>query len=556
MQGSITEYLRHGVVPIETNVIDDFEYASGALEYRLRLPPGGVRDIYLQVPFHAMPPGTRASLTDEEAGRAWTDAFLKTEDQWRASLNRVSIELPSSARPLVDTLRANLAYILINADGPALQPGSRAYERSWIRDGSETSSALLRLGHPQTVRDFIRWYSSFQFESGRIPCCVDWRGADTVPENDSNGEWIHALTEYYRFSHDVGLVSELWPQVVKAVASIDALSRERMSEEYKTPEKIALYGLVPASISHEGYSANPAHSYWDNFFSLLGLKDAVVLAKALGETDAAADIVKLRDRFRDTLYRSIGHSIEQHGIDFIPGAADLGDFDFTATAAAVDPIGELKFLPEPAFRRTMERYFDYFDRRKAEDGHMVENYTPYEFRIVSAITRMGLSDRAHELLDYFMLGQRPKAWHQWAEIVWMLRDVPRFVGDMPHSWIGAEYIDALLNMLAFERHDDGALVIGAGVSPDWVANGNRIAVRRMPTTSGTLNYTMQIDDEGNLIADLTGDIRVPPGNIVVVSPLQKAPVAVTVNGGTVQSVKGKSAIVDTFPARVVFRYEP
>jgi hypothetical protein len=33
-------------------------------------------------------------------------------------------------------------------------------------------------------------------------------------------------------------------------------------------------------------------------------------------------------------------------------------------------------------------------------------------------------------------------------------------------------------------------------------------------------------------------------------------VAVTVNGGTVQSVKGKSAIVDTFPARVVFRYEP
>ena len=33
-------------------------------------------------------------------------------------------------------------------------------------------------------------------------------------------------------------------------------------------------GLVTESISHEGYSAKPVHSYWDDFWALRGLDDA------------------------------------------------------------------------------------------------------------------------------------------------------------------------------------------------------------------------------------------------------------------------------------------
>ncbi len=555
MNGSVTEHLRAGALPIDTAVNDESGYASGALGYRLQLPAGTVREVYVRVPFHDLDPTTRSNLTDEEALRVWTAAFLDTKERWRQALNRVLIELPSSAAAYTNTLRSTLAYILINADGPALQPGPRAYERSWIRDGSSTGAALLRLGHPEKVRDFIQWYSKFQFENGRIPCCVDWRGADTVAENDSNGQWIYALTEYYRFTHDVGLVSELWPQLVKAVEYIDAISRQRMSEEYQTPEKIALYGLVPQSISHEGYSANPAYSYWDNLFALLGLKEAVMLATAIGETEKASEFARLRDRFRGTLYESMRRSIAQHGIDFIPGAADLGDFDFTATVIAVDPVGELRYLPEPAFERTLERYLGHFDDRKRNNGHQ-ENYTPYEIRIVRALIRMGARDRAHELLEYLMLGQRPKAWNQWGEIVWLQRDAPRFVGDMPHTWIGAEYISALLAMLVYEREGDQALVIGAGVLPDWVTSEDGVAVRRLPTTSGTLSYTMRLDAESNLAVDMTGDIRVPPGKIVVMSPLAETPKSVTVNGKVIDTVEGNTAIIDTFPAKVVFRYAP
>ena len=34
-------------------------------------------------------------------------------------------------------------------------------------------------------------------------------------------------------------------------------------------------------------------------------------------------------------------SMERHDIDYIPGAADLGDFDPTSTAVAVAPGGEM-----------------------------------------------------------------------------------------------------------------------------------------------------------------------------------------------------------------------
>src|SRR6185312_13141957 len=109
---------------------------------------------------------------------------------WRYTLNRVVIKAPAAAQPIVDTLRTALADILISRDGAALRPGTRSYARSWIRDGAMMSTALLRLGRADVARDYLAWYAPYQFASGKVPCCVDARGADPVPENDSHGELI------------------------------------------------------------------------------------------------------------------------------------------------------------------------------------------------------------------------------------------------------------------------------------------------------------------------------------------------------------------------------
>src|SRR5262249_19509516 len=159
-----------------------------------------------------------------------------------------------------------LAHVLIERNGPALQPGTRSYARSWIRDGAMMSDALLRMGHAPAVREFADWFGPQIFPSGKVPCCADRRGADPVPENDSPGEWIHVVSEYYRYTGDAAWLRAQWPSVAGAWRYMEQLREEgRRTKEAKA---LGYAGLMTPSISHEGYSDKPAWSYWDDFWAI------------------------------------------------------------------------------------------------------------------------------------------------------------------------------------------------------------------------------------------------------------------------------------------------
>ncbi len=104
------------------------------------------------------------------------------------------------------------------------------------------------------------------------------------------------------------------------------------------------------------------HSYWDDFWALTGYKDAVEIAQSLGKPDAAARIAQSRDQFRGDLLASIAQAVKTHAIDFIPGCAELGDFDATSTTVALTPAGEQEGLPQGLLRNTFERYWQNFSR--------------------------------------------------------------------------------------------------------------------------------------------------------------------------------------------------
>lgn len=551
-QRPITDYLRHNRLPPQAEATDPFGYASGALEYRLDLAPGSAQEVYLAIPFHQNPAAVRTPLAPEQAYTIAREQLAQTTDYWEGKLNRVEIQLPRRADKIVDTLKSALAYILINRDGPAIQPGSRTYERSWIRDGALTSSALLSLGHTEEVREFIRWFANFQFVNGKIPCCVDARGADPTPENDSHGEFIYLVMEYYRHTHDIGFLIELWPHVIKAVGYIDSLRQQRLTETYKIDGyQGARYGLMPESISHEGYSAAPRHSYWDDFFTLRGLKDAADMANILGDEERTTAYAALRDAFHRDLYVSLARTIARCGIGYIPGCVELGDFDPTSTTIAIDPGGELADLPEPALRQTYDKYYEFFQHRR--DGLADWNdYTPYELRIVGTLIRLGEKTRAHEMLDYFLADQRPAAWNQWPEIIWRDPKAPRFIGDLPHTWVGSDYIRSVRSLFAYERESDQALVIAAGIPQNWLNEG--VTVKRLPTYHGTLNYTLRATAADEIRLRLSGDLSLPTGKIVLPSPLARPVHNVTVNGKEIATFTTDSILIDEFPAEVVIRY--
>jgi hypothetical protein len=379
---------------------------------------------------------------------------------------------------------------------------------------------------------------------------VDEHGATPVPENDSHGEFIYLIAEYYRHTGDKAELEKMWPHVVKAVAYMDSLRHERMTEQYAAAANRAFYGLLPQSISHEGYSAKPVHSYWDDFFALRGFKDAAFMAKELGKPEAD-DYARIRNSFRSNLLESIRQVVITRKIDYIPGSVELADFDPTSTTIAVSPGGEAGRLPGPLLNRTFDKYFQ--DARQRALGYKPwDAYTPYELRNVGVNIQLGQRARAHELLDFFFKGQRPDAWHQWAEVVFRDPKTPKFIGDMPHTWVGSDYIRSFLDMLAYERESDSSLVLGAGVRDEWVKEDPGVKVSNLSTEYGPLNYDMRAI--GRVVTvNLRSGVRMPPGGIVIYSPLEQPILSASVDG-VFAPVKGQEVRVRKLPAVVTIRY--
>lgn len=526
-QGDIVaDWFRHGRRPPAAPAADPMEAASGILSYPHSLmPPGVTKEIDLAIlrasggkEENRLPGIGSSTMPDSTA----PDLFAAFQDsshaRWKTRIGDIGITLPESAQPLLESLKAQIGYILINRAGPAIQPGTRSYARSWIRDGSLTSSALLRLGHHDEVKAFINWFAPHQYANGKIPCVVDWRGADPVPEHDSNGEFIFLVAEYLRYSRDQALARQLWPRVQAAAVYLDSLRQERRTDDYRLPDKIEFFGLLPPSISHEGYSAKPMHSYWDDSFAYKGFTDAAWLARELGHPAEAKRWTAVAREFGSDLAASVAATQQRHQIDFVAGCADLGDFDATSTTTFFSPTGAAMLVPKASLDATFERYWSFFVDRRA--GAAWEAFTPYEVRNIGAFVHLGWRDRAQELASWFLNYQKPVGWRQWPEVVWHDETKQKFLGDLPHTWVGSDFVRSVLDMLLYVREDGRALVIGAGVTSEWLDDPAGVSVKEMPTPWGPLSYTMARDPKraGSLRVTIGSMSSVPPAGIVVRAP--------------------------------------
>ena len=245
------------------------------------------------------------------------------------------------------------------------------------------------------------------------------------------------------------------------------------------------------------------HSYWDDAFALQGLQDAAVLARVAGMDARAAELDASEASMRHDLRTSIRRTIDKHHIDYVPGCAELGDFDATSTAIAVSPLNLTSLFPEPELRETFARYLATLQTPRPD-------YTPYEMRIIGALIRLGDRKAADSLIDRFLNDRRPSAWNGWGEVVRTDPRAPGFIGDMPHAWVASDFIRSMLDAVAFER-DDGTLVIGAGIPPAWLAMP--LHVGPLPTSHGTIDVRMHREND-KVIVDLAGTAK-PPRIVVI-----------------------------------------
>ena len=548
--GDVVSLLKEQKFNRLTSVTDASNLATGVMRYAMTLQPNETKVLYVKSPYYNTKSNS-SEITNDAVAKEFDDAV----NYWTKRVDHVKFNLPASADKLINTYKSQLVYILTNRDKAGFQPGSRSYERSWIRDGALTSSALLKNGIVPEVKDYLNWYANYLYENGKVPCVVDKRGPDPVPENDSEGEFIYAIREYYNFTKDIDFLKSKNDKILLDVSYIEKMVAECSTDKFKNGNDSvkAQYGLVPESISHEGYSAKPMHSYWDDFFTIKGLKDATDIQHILGNTTEEKRIADVRDTFTKNLYNSINLAMKNKGVNYIPGCAELGDFDATSTTVSLTPCNEFINLPKPQIYNTFDRYFDFFTKRKNDAINWV-NYTPYENRVIGSFIILNQPERAHELIAYFLHDQRPQAWNHWAEVVWKDYRNPGYIGDMPHTWVGSDFVNAIRTMFVYENEYDASLVLASALYQDWIDAPEGMSVNNLPTYYGEVSYNLK--KEGNAYNfNITGNLKLPANGIKILNfNGSKMPKKVTVNGKEITTFTDKYIQITQSPADLVIEY--
>lgn len=536
-RGDIVRDLARGELPEARKLENAGKLISGALAYDFKLKPGEAEPVVLAAPLHESTSGISGFMKRgfgdlyPSPDEAFTARLQDMHHYWAEQIDKVQVHLP--VPDVANTLKSQLAYILINRDGPAIQPGSRNYKRCWIRDGALTSASLLRMGIVEPVREYLDWYAERVQPDGLVPPILNNDGSINTGfgsnlEYDSQGEFVYAIMEYFRFTGDQEFLQKHYERIRLALQYQAKLREQTLAPDYMKdePARERFVGLLTKSLSHEGY-AEPVHSYWDDYWALKGWKDGKAAAEALGDTNTAAWAESEYRKLKDSLKASIARTMEFKKIDFIPSSAEKGDLDASGTAIALFPCGEQDILPEEALRNTFERY--YRDVRAREEPGWSAGFTPYEIRNISAFVRLGWKDRAAFLLDYMLDCRRPAAWNHWAEVVLGDPRMGSYIGDMPHTWVGSSYVNAVRDMLA--REQDGRLILLDGAPETWVRGNGGLLVENLPTWYGAL--TLSAKTTARTLTVSLGGPAAPPGGFELRWPI----------GGRPRAARGRPASV-------------
>ena len=200
----------------------------------------------------------------------------------------------------------------------------------------------------------------------------------------------------------------------------------------------------------------------------------------------------------------------------------------------MSPLELTELLSSLPLRETFERYL--------KEAQGPRTYTPYEARIASALVRLGMREQAAALLQKIAADTRPAGWNGFPEVVTENPREPRFVGDMPHGWVGAEFVRAVLDLLAFSQGDQ--LVVAAGVPQPWLAESSEVRLEGLRTPWGSFGLRAR-GAADRVVFWLKGDN--PPKGVWLAWPFTRR---ATVNG-LPADVQPQGVFLASLPAEVV-----
>ncbi len=361
---------------------------------------------------------------------------------WRAQTARgMHLDLPPGR--LADAVDANRRFLLLFHEGADAVPGPFTYHRFWFRDAAYILAALDRFGFSAESAEVLRSFPARQH--------VDGFYFSQRQEWDANGAALWAAAEHWR------LTGETVIEAASVARAVRWIERKRQSKRRrKDPE---LKGLMPASVSAEHLGPFD-YFYWDDFWSLRGLRDGALLLDLAGEPAAAAGARAAAEGLARDLDRSIATVAERLATLAIPaGPRRRIDPAIIGSLVACEPL-RLLAPDDPRIAATADALRDRFCVGPA--FYQAISHTGFGTYLTLQLASVELAAGDRRALDRLAwLVEQATDTFTWPEAIH-----PHVgggcIGDGHHGWAAADFCSFVRNLLVREV---GEVAAPGGTSP-------------------------------------------------------------------------------------------
>lgn len=461
--------------------------ATAVAAYHLELDAGESKTLTAQMTMTRVEreEANESPLSTLHALSSASDARTQTILTWRDKLAQgMCVHLPD--KQLQNAFDANKAYLLLLHDGDSITPGPFTYHQFWFRDAAYLLNALDKLGyHDQAGRVVERFAKRLQ-KDGYLRA--------TEGEWDSNGAAIWAMIEHARLTGDWNLVSGNYWSLLRMASWINS-KRQKAKVKSQKSGRPPHFGLLPPGPSAEHLGPS-GYFYWDDFWGLAGLREAMFAAEKLAQTDDAKKLRANFDAFRADVDASLATVAARLGRAAMP-ASPYRRLD----AAMIGGLAALYPL----------RLFDANDPRIVDTLAALKEIAWMEDAYFNHVGHSAFGTYLSLHIAQCLLFQRNA--DAWKTINWVLRHAsPTFtwaegihpitrrgnMGDGHHGWAVADFLLAVRNALLFEEGDH--LVITPALPEDWTTEMNVIKVENAPTYFGQVSFTIAFGERtGTLV---------------------------------------------------------
>jgi hypothetical protein len=430
--------------------------ATGAALYRVQA--SGETEMFLEVPL-----GDAATA-------------LGPEESWRAALAESAA---FSGEERFEFLYQTSLHTAVLLSPREIYAGPYTYKRFWYRDAAIILHALMCAGHRSLAENSLDFFVAGQKLTGYFK--------SQEGEWDSNGQVLWAIGRYCRL-FDAPPKPAWVPAIRKAVQWIARKRKGTLAAKDRHGGIAPHAGLLPAGFSAEHFGPND-HYYWDDFWTVGGLRLAEEMLRGAGEAETADLAAREALEVAEALDRSLRHTARVLGTPAMPvspyrrlDSANVGSL------AAGFPL-QLWPASDPRLAATVDYLcercliHDAFYHDISHSG--INAYLT--LHIAQCLLRAG-DPRFRRLMKGIAELASPTG--HWPEAIHpQLRT--GCMGDGQHAWAAAEWMLMIRNCFLFDEEFENKVVVGAGLSADWCAPGRPARYGPAPTRFGPVTVSLE-----------------------------------------------------------------